>query len=235
MLGAGTMGAQIAAHLANAGIPVRLLDVSDAVAREGLNARPGGQAGPVLHRRRRPPDHAPAGSTTDLPSLATADWIIEAVVERLDVKQALLAKIDALTGLKAIVSSNTSGIPVAALAAGTLRSVPSALPRDALLQSAALPAPARADSDRRHAAGDRRRGRPLRRPPSRQGRRHREGQPQLHRQSSRAVRRHPDHRGAGSGVHDRRGRHASPVRRSAGRRAPRSGRWTSPGSTCSRT
>ena len=49
VLGAGTMGAQIAAHLANAGLPVRLLDVSAAAAREGLDARPFARAGSVLH------------------------------------------------------------------------------------------------------------------------------------------------------------------------------------------
>ena len=117
VLGAGTMGAQVAAHLSNAGIPVRLLDMSDELAREGLKRARAARPDPFFSA-----DGArlitTGGFDTDLPALATADWIIEAVVERLDVKQALFEKIDALTGLKAIVSSNTSGIPLTALAQG---------------------------------------------------------------------------------------------------------------------
>ena len=117
VLGAGTMGAQVAAHLANAGIPVRLLDISDGVARDGLNRARAARPDPFFTA-----DAArlitTGGFDDDLPSLATVDWIIEAVVERLDVKRTLLARIDAMSGLKAIVSSNTSGIPVAALAQG---------------------------------------------------------------------------------------------------------------------
>ena len=93
--------------------------MSDELAREGLKRARAAKPDPFFSA-----DAArlitTGGFDTDLPALATADWIIEAVVERLDVKQALFAKIDALTGLKAIVSSNTSGIPLAALARGTL-------------------------------------------------------------------------------------------------------------------
>jgi 3-hydroxyacyl-CoA dehydrogenase len=117
VLGAGTMGAQIAAHFANAGVPVLLLDVTRDAAREGL-----GRA-----RKLRPdpfftPD-VPAlvrtgGFDEDLPAIASADWIIEAVVERLDVKQALLERVDRHRAPHAIVSSNTSGIPIAAIVEG---------------------------------------------------------------------------------------------------------------------
>ena len=117
VLGAGTMGAQVAAHLANAGVPVRLFDVTEAAAREGLKRARAIRPDPFFTA-----DAArlitTGGFDTGLSTLATADWIIEAVVERLDVKQALLAKVDAIAGPRTIVSSNTSGIPVAALADG---------------------------------------------------------------------------------------------------------------------
>jgi 3-hydroxyacyl-CoA dehydrogenase len=117
VLGAGTMGAQIAAHLANAGLGVRLLDLTPEAAREGLERA----------RRQRPdpfftPDAAAlitTGAFEDgLPQLDEADWIIEAVVERLDVKQALLERVERHRRPGSIVSSNTSGIPIAAIAVG---------------------------------------------------------------------------------------------------------------------
>ncbi len=117
VLGAGTMGAQIAAHFANAGIPVLLLDVTRDAAHEGL----------ARARKLKPdPFFAPDGPTLvrtggfeeDLASIATSDWIIEAVVERLDVKQALFERVDRHRAPHAIVSSNTSGIPIAAIVAG---------------------------------------------------------------------------------------------------------------------
>ena len=117
VLGAGTMGAQIAAHLANAGVPVLLLDLDPNTAAAGLKRA----------RKLRPdpfftPDAAQlisaGGFDTDLPRLAGCDWIIEAVVERLDVKQELLARIETHRGTGAIVSSNTSGIPIADIAEG---------------------------------------------------------------------------------------------------------------------
>ena len=115
VLGAGTMGAQIAAHLANAGVPVLLLDLDPNTAAAGLKRA----------RKLRPdpfftPDAAQlisaGGFDTDLPRLSGCDWIIEAVVERLDVKQELLARIETHRGADAVVSSNTSGIPIADIA-----------------------------------------------------------------------------------------------------------------------
>jgi 3-hydroxyacyl-CoA dehydrogenase len=117
VLGAGVMGAQIAAHLANAGVRVHLLDVSRDVAREGLDRA----------RRLRPdpfftPDAASliqtGGFDEDIGRVRDADWIVEAIVERLDAKQALLGRIDAVRRADAIVSSNTSGIPIASIAEG---------------------------------------------------------------------------------------------------------------------
>ena len=117
VLGAGTMGAQIAAHLANAGVPVLLLDVNRTVAREGFDRA----------RKIKPdPFFTPAaqalvrtgGFEEDLPSIATADWIVEAIVERLDLKQALLERVERHRAAAAIVSSNTSGIPIASIGEG---------------------------------------------------------------------------------------------------------------------
>ena len=117
VLGAGTMGAQIAAHFANAGIPSLLLDLTADAAKEGLERA----------RRLKPdpfftPDTGTRITTgsfdADLARIHESDWIIEAVVERLDIKRGLLEKVDAARRAGSIVSSNTSGIPIAALAEG---------------------------------------------------------------------------------------------------------------------
>jgi 3-hydroxyacyl-CoA dehydrogenase len=117
VLGAGVMGAQIAAHFANAGLRVRLLDVSRDAAREGLERATRLKPDPFFT-----PDAAAliqtGGFDEDLPSLRDADWILEAVVEKLDVKQALLARVDGVRRADAVVSSNTSGIPLASIAEG---------------------------------------------------------------------------------------------------------------------
>ena len=117
VLGAGVMGAQIAAHAANAGLPVLLLDLDERTAREGL-----------ARARKLRPDPSfktdtfrlitTGGFDTHLDRLAECDWIVEAVVERLDIKQALLARVEPLRADGTIVSSNTSGIPVASIAEG---------------------------------------------------------------------------------------------------------------------
>jgi len=122
VLGAGTMGAQIAAHLANAGLPVLLLDVAHAAATAGLERA----------RRIKPdpfflPDAAALISTGSfdegLAEAGRADWIIEAVVEKLDVKQGLLAKLAPHLGPRTVVSTNTSGIPICEVAKSLPREV----------------------------------------------------------------------------------------------------------------
>jgi 3-hydroxyacyl-CoA dehydrogenase len=117
VLGAGIMGAQIAAHLANAGIPSLLLDLTAGDAREGLKRATSLKPSPFFER-----DTAAlisvGGFDRDLAKLADADWIVEAVVERIDAKRALLEKVDAARRAGSIVSSNTSGIPIASLAEG---------------------------------------------------------------------------------------------------------------------
>lgn len=117
VLGAGTMGAQIALHCANAGIPALLLDLTADVAKQGLERarklKPDPQFTPDAYRLV-----TVGGFDTHLDLIANSDWIMEAVVERLDVKQQLLAKVDAKRRPGSIVSSNTSGIPIAAIAEG---------------------------------------------------------------------------------------------------------------------
>jgi 3-hydroxyacyl-CoA dehydrogenase len=117
VLGAGTMGAQIAAHFANAGVPALLLDVTADAAKAGLERA----------RRLKPdpfftPDAARLITTgaidADSPQLAGVDWIVEAIVERLDVKRDLLARVDAARRPGSLVTSNTSGLSLSALADG---------------------------------------------------------------------------------------------------------------------
>ncbi len=117
VLGAGTMGAQIAAHFANAGVPALLLDVTADAAKQGLQRARALKPDPFFT-----PDAVKLISTgsfdSDLRRIAESDWIIEAVVERLDIKRGLLEKVDAARRPGSIVSSNTSGIPISALAEG---------------------------------------------------------------------------------------------------------------------
>jgi 3-hydroxyacyl-CoA dehydrogenase len=111
------MGAQIAAHFANAGVRVLLLDVTRDAAREGLQRAlklkpdPFFTADTVSLIRT-------GGFDEDLASIKDSDWILEAIVERLDAKQSLMARVDAARRADAIVSSNTSGIPIASIADG---------------------------------------------------------------------------------------------------------------------
>jgi 3-hydroxyacyl-CoA dehydrogenase len=117
VLGAGTMGAQIAAHFANAGVPALLLDVTPDAARQGLDRAKALKPDPFFT-----PDTLAlvrtGGFDEDLAAIARCDWIIEAIVERLDIKQSLFARVESHRRADAVVSSNTSGIPIAALAAG---------------------------------------------------------------------------------------------------------------------
>ena len=117
VLGAGTMGAQIAAHFANAGVPALLLDVTRDVARQGLERAKALKPDPFF----TPATQAlvrTGGFDEDLAGVARCDWIIEAVLEQLDVKASLFARVESHRRADAVVSSNTSGIPIAALAAG---------------------------------------------------------------------------------------------------------------------
>src|SRR4051812_18596523 len=117
VLGAGTMGAQIAAHFANAGVPVLLLDLTAAVARDGLKRARALKPDPFFT-----PDSltriTTGGFDTDFGKLKDVDWIMEAVVEQLEIKRALLERVETVRRPGSVVSSNTSGIPIALLAEG---------------------------------------------------------------------------------------------------------------------
>ena len=133
VLGAGTMGSRIAAHLANAGVPSYLLDIvpSGAPAGKAGEANPERnkivQAGLEGAQKSKPaaffdPSLARLIKTgnfeDDLKLLADADWIIEAVAENLEIKRELLKKIEAVRKPGAIVTTNTSGLPVGSIAQG---------------------------------------------------------------------------------------------------------------------
>ncbi len=126
VIGSGTMGGAIAVLLAGVGLPTLLLDVASpgetpaersAVALAGLErvktARPPSLFAPTDL------DLITVGNLDDdLDRLAQVDWIIEVVVERLDVKQALMRRIVAVARPDAILSTNTSGLPIRAIAEG---------------------------------------------------------------------------------------------------------------------
>lgn len=138
VIGAGTMGGGIAAHLANAGVPVTLLDI---VPRE-LTPQEKSQGltldDPVVRNRivQQGLDSAlksrPASFFTkdtaalvsignledDFETIVDADWVIEVIIENLKIKRQLMQRIDAIRQPFTIVSTNTSGIPVASIAEG---------------------------------------------------------------------------------------------------------------------
>ncbi len=130
VLGAGTMGARIAAHLANAGIPCSLLDIvpADAPAESPKDARNRiAAAGLEAAATSKPAaffEPSLAALVTvgnfedDLGRVAEADWVIEAVTEDLAIKRTLLKRVEALRKPETIVTTNTSGLPVAKIAEG---------------------------------------------------------------------------------------------------------------------
>src|SRR3954453_2644496 len=130
VLGAGTMGARIAAHFANAGVPCVLLDIvtpdaaqsQDKAARRKLVA--GGLEAAV---KSKPAAFFEKGLERlitigtfddDMKLLADADWIIEAVAENLEIKRGLLRKVEAVRKPGSLITTNTSGLPVASIAEG---------------------------------------------------------------------------------------------------------------------
>jgi 3-hydroxyacyl-CoA dehydrogenase len=138
VIGSGTMGAALAAHLANAGIPVTLLDIvpnkllpeeeqkgltlQDKIVRNRIV-----QQGLDRAIKSRPasfftPDTAALVSIgnleDDLEVIKSADWVIEAIIENLKIKRELMSRIDAIRPEHTIISTNTSGIPVTSIAEG---------------------------------------------------------------------------------------------------------------------
>jgi len=115
VLGAGTMGAQIAAHLANAGYPVVLLDVTRELAERGLAGLAKTSPRPLFVPERI--RQISIGSfDSDLSQLADSDWTVEAVVEDPGIKRSLLERVDSVRKHSSFITSNTSGLSVAALA-----------------------------------------------------------------------------------------------------------------------
>ncbi len=122
VLGAGTMGSRIAAHLANAGVPVVLLDIPapsgprSAIAVQALEALK--KSKPAAFYDPSSAAHISTGNfDDDLALLRDCDWVLEAVTENLAIKQSLLEKIAPHLKPGAIVTTNTSGIPVGSIAA----------------------------------------------------------------------------------------------------------------------
>ncbi|HEU4887375.1 MAG TPA: 3-hydroxyacyl-CoA dehydrogenase/enoyl-CoA hydratase family protein [Thermoanaerobaculia bacterium] len=116
VIGSGTMGGGIAAHFANAGIPVYLLDVSQQVVKASLDRLK--KNTPAAFVTPETAELLTIGSLDDNEAwIGEGDWIIEAIVENLDVKRELVKRIDRLRKPRSIVSSNTSGIPIAQIAA----------------------------------------------------------------------------------------------------------------------
>jgi len=124
VIGAGTMGAAIAAQFANAGVPVLLLDIVP----EGAKSRNALAAGAIAKMLKTEPAPfmskraaklvTPGNIEDDLGQIADCDWVIEAIIERLDLKQALYRKLDAVRRPGTAISSNTSTIPLARLTEG---------------------------------------------------------------------------------------------------------------------
>ncbi len=111
VLGAGVMGAQIAGHLANAGIPSYLFDINDELAKNGVDSLTSLKPAP-LYKPKNAELVTPCTYDNDIEKIAEVDWVLEAVVERLDIKEKVYNNL--LPHLKdtAILTSNTSGIPL---------------------------------------------------------------------------------------------------------------------------
>lgn len=124
VIGAGTMGSAIAGQIANAGLDVLLLDMPDDGG-DNVNARASdaierlkASDPPALFSKAVATRIAVGNIRDDLARLADADWVIEAVVERLDVKRALYQKLQDVIPEDAVVTSNTSTIPISVLMEG---------------------------------------------------------------------------------------------------------------------
>ncbi|PKM36388.1 MAG: 3-hydroxyacyl-CoA dehydrogenase [Gammaproteobacteria bacterium HGW-Gammaproteobacteria-10] len=121
VVGAGVMGAGIAAHIANAGIPVALLDIvpdnaanRNQIAEQAIAKMLAAQPSPLMH-----PNNvrliSPGNIEDDLGRLAEADWIVEAVLEDPDIKRNLYRQLEAVCRSDALISSNTSTLPLKVL------------------------------------------------------------------------------------------------------------------------
>ncbi len=124
VLGSGVMGSRIACHFANVGCEVLLLDIppkegndKNHLVNEALAAALKSNPSPIYDKRFA--KRITTGNFgEDLPKIKDCDWVIEVVVERLDIKQQLLEKVDALRKPGTLITTNTSGIPIHRIAEG---------------------------------------------------------------------------------------------------------------------
>jgi enoyl-CoA hydratase/3-hydroxyacyl-CoA dehydrogenase len=133
VVGAGTMGGQIAQTIAAAGIPVVLKDIDDALVQAGLEEAENvtrGQVGKLAERGKISAEEADAQAqeilariqgTTTYEGFGDVDFVIEAVPERMEIKQSVFAELDAATPGHAILASNTSSLSITEIAEATLR------------------------------------------------------------------------------------------------------------------
>jgi 3-hydroxyacyl-CoA dehydrogenase len=128
VLGAGVMGSGIAAQIANAGVPVLLLDVvpegagdRSALAKSAFERMQKADPAPFMSRQAARLV-TPGNLEDDLEKLGEVDWIVEAVIEDLEIKQALYARVEKVRRRGSIISSNTSTLPLARLTEGLPRS-----------------------------------------------------------------------------------------------------------------
>ena len=114
VIGSGTMGSGIASQLCNAGIPVTLLDLKTEISEQAkkriYESRP-----PLLIDRSKIDNIKTGNISEDFDTVREADWVIEAVVERIDIKHNLYEKILKTRKKESIISSNTSTIPLKVL------------------------------------------------------------------------------------------------------------------------
>ncbi len=133
VVGAGTMGGQIAQTIAAAGIPVVLKDIDDALVEAGLQeARnvTAGQVGKLVEKGRLTAEQGEAQieevlgrihGSTSYESFGDVDFVVEAVPERMEIKQSVFAELDAATPGHAILASNTSSLSITEIGEATLR------------------------------------------------------------------------------------------------------------------
>jgi 3-hydroxyacyl-CoA dehydrogenase len=117
VIGAGTMGAGIAAHLANLGFDVTLLDATQQLAVDGLSKAKHAQPAPFYIPEKA--SEIRLGSTIEhLEWAAECDWICEAIIEKLDSKKLLYARLDPILSPTTFVTTNTSGLEIEMLCEG---------------------------------------------------------------------------------------------------------------------
>jgi 3-hydroxyacyl-CoA dehydrogenase len=114
IIGSGTMGSGIAAQIANAGLEVHLLDLTTEIATNACE-RIKKSKPPLLMEEDNINYIIPGSFKNEMETLKDADWVVEAVVERIDIKKILYSQIDSLRKPGAIISSNTSSIPLKVL------------------------------------------------------------------------------------------------------------------------